>query len=401
MALLDFWRNSADAVLRLNIQQIVAAAGDGRLLDGSECSAELYHFLREVQTPFLYQYVDHCLERSFNESGLVLQDLVNEIGRRLEFEVENGLYRGRRNLVGFDGIWRSDEIPEVLVEVKTTDYITVPLEKISEYKRRLQSEGRISEHASILIVVGREDTGAIEAQIRGSRYAWDMRLISADRLSSLLNIKEKSEADSTVRQIKELLRPFEYTKIDRIIDVMFATAEDVQSGEADESVEEVPHGQQVRTSRDLLEQKRQAAADALSRKLGTSLVRHRKTLFWSPDKKLRVCVAVSKRYERDYQPYWYAYHPPWNEFLREAERAYFVLACMDRDEAYAIPLSELASNLPNLNVSARERGSYWHLALTIGKDGELLWNMPSAGRRVPLNQFSVPLDVVVHDSIGP
>lgn len=392
MALLDFWRSSAEAVLRLNIQQIVAAAGDGRLRDGSECSAELCRFLREVQTPYLYPYIEHCLERSFNESGLVLQDLVNEVGHRLEFEVENGLYRGKRNSVGFDGVWRSGEIPEILVEVKTTDYITVPLEKIAEYKRRLQAEGKISEQSSILIVVGREDTGALEAQIRGSRYAWDMRLISADRLSALLNIKEKSEADTTVRQIKELLRPFEYTKIDRIIDVMFATAEDVQSVESEEVVEDVANGRHVRTSRERLEQKRLAAADAVSNKLGTSLVRHRKTLFWSSDKKSRICVAVSKRYERDYQPYWYAYHPPWDEFLKGGDSAFFVLACMDRDEAYAIPLSDLAANLPNLNVSSRERGDYWHLALTLGEGGELLWNMPSAGKRLPLAPYAVALN---------
>ena len=32
--------------------------------------------------------------------------------------------------------------------------------------------------SSMLIVVGGEDTGDLEAQIRGSRYAWDIRLVS-------------------------------------------------------------------------------------------------------------------------------------------------------------------------------------------------------------------------------
>jgi len=34
----------------------------------------------------------------------------------------------------------------------------------------------------VLIVVGRQDTGELEAQIRGSRHAWDIRLISAEAL---------------------------------------------------------------------------------------------------------------------------------------------------------------------------------------------------------------------------
>ena len=104
---------------------------------------------------------------------------------------------------------------------------------------RCLTDGRISSESSILIVVGREDTGALEAQIRGSRHAWDVRLISVERLAKLLQIKEKSNSDATVRQIRELLQPFEYTKIDRIIDVIFSTAEDVEQ-QVDTQVNEGP-----------------------------------------------------------------------------------------------------------------------------------------------------------------
>ena len=65
-------------------------------------------------------------------------------------------------------------------------------------------------NASILIVVGREDTGALEAQVRGSRYAWDIRLISVERLLKLLQISEKSDDPSTLNQIRQLLQPFEW-----------------------------------------------------------------------------------------------------------------------------------------------------------------------------------------------
>jgi hypothetical protein len=119
--------------------------------------------------------------------------------------------------------------PGLIIEVKTTDAYNFSPDTLAQYRDRLVSESRIEGNASILIVVGREDTGALEAQIRGSRHAWDIRLISVERLLKLLQVSEKSEDPSTLRQIRQLLRPFEYTKIDRIIDVLFEAAADVET----------------------------------------------------------------------------------------------------------------------------------------------------------------------------
>ena len=94
------------------------------------------------------------------------------------------------------------------MEAKTTDYITISLDKIAQYKTCLVEEGKVTNNACVLIIVGREDTGALEAQIRGSRYAWDMRLISVERLVKLLQIKEKSNDDTTIHQIKTTLSEF-------------------------------------------------------------------------------------------------------------------------------------------------------------------------------------------------
>src|SRR5262249_37512888 len=115
---------------------------------------------------------------------------------------------------------------------KTTDYVTVQLEKLATYKEKLLKDAQVGSDAAVLIVVGREDTGALEAQVRGSRYAWDMRLISVESLIKLVQIKEKSDVPTTIMQIRQLLQPFEYTKIDRIIDVIFSTAVDVESAQS-------------------------------------------------------------------------------------------------------------------------------------------------------------------------
>jgi hypothetical protein len=105
---------------------------------------------------------------------------------------------------------------------------------------------------------GARGRSALEAQVRGSRYAWDMRLISFEGLINLVQIKEKSDDPSTLQQIRQLLQPFEYTKIDRIIDVIFTTAADVenqQGAEGQLAVEEGTH-KQIRTEPDLLNAKR-------------------------------------------------------------------------------------------------------------------------------------------------
>jgi hypothetical protein len=391
MALLNFWKNSREDVLRLRIEQVVSSAGDGQIRDASECSAELRQFFKECPAETLSEYVDQILEKPFAGSGFVLQDLVNEFGRRLDFEVEDGLYRGKPSAIGFDGIWRfGNELP-VIIEVKTTDYVAVDLETHARYKDRLIQTEKVCRDSSTLIVVGREDTGALEAQIRGSRYAWEMRLISVDRLVRLAEIKAKSGDSKTSKQIRQLLRPFEYTKVDGIIDVIFTTAVDVESQqEIEPSPEAMPEevrepSRQNRTSLELLNAKRQDAVDAFSAVKSCPLIKRGTTLFSDPDKKVRVCCAVSKRYESDYQPYWYAFHPSWNDFLGESDDSYFVLACMDREEAFAVPHSWLKANLNKFNMTDRGERSYWHVPITTLPNGHLAINMSKVGEKRDLS----------------
>ncbi|MDR3711823.1 MAG: hypothetical protein P4L51_03320 [Puia sp.] len=394
---MSFWKSAKDEVLTLSIEQVVSSAGDGILRDQSACSTEFREFLGKVPVESLFGYARHCLDKGFTRSGLALQDIVNEFGRRLEFQVEDGLYQGTRKTVGFDGIWRAPGEPDLVIEVKTTDSFTVDLDTHARYKERLLSEARLSKNASTLIVVGRRDTGALEAQIRGSRYAWDMRLISVERLIKLVQINEKSDDPNTLKQIRQLLQPFEYTKIDRIIDVIFTTAVDVETQQEleQEAPVEVEQGVSIsrpqnRTDYELLNAKRQEAVEAFSELKGKELVKRSRTLFWSSDKELRVCCAVSKKYESDYQPYWYAFHPKWDAFLAEAKDGYFVLACMDRLEAFAVPYSWILAHKHDLNMTENGERSYWHIAITTLEDGELAINTSKVGVKTPLAPYRFP-----------
>ena len=228
MPLLELWSSNPAAIGQVTIEQIVATAGSGELRDESACSQELRRYLTEVPSWKLAEYVDRCLASHFAKGGMVLQDLINELGRRLDYNVTNGRYQGTVNAVGYDGIWVSPEGHTIIAEVKTTDAYRISLDTIAGYREKLVIASRVPSQSSVLIVVGRQDTGELEAQVRGSRHAWDMRLISADSLIKLVQLKEDSEGTNTGRTIRTLLASREFTRLDQLVDVMFTTANDFE-----------------------------------------------------------------------------------------------------------------------------------------------------------------------------
>jgi len=397
MSLIELWKSKPDSFNHYKARQIVAFAGDGNIRDDSNCSQELRQYLRSTSTDRLADYAHECLEQSFPDSGLFLQDVVNEFGRRLEFDVSNGRYRGIQGAVGFDGIWKIPSGPSIVVEVKTTDTYNVSLDTISGYRSKLIENQTLDKTASVLFVVGRKDTGALEAQIRGSRHAWDMRVVGVDSLIKLVRVKEKSSEDTTVNQIRELLRPFEYTRVDRILDVVFSAANDVihdeQSIESEEPGEQVQgdSSTQDRTPQQKIDDVRLKAAFALNAKLGINLVRKRQALFEDKTVGARACITVSKRYDNAVQPYWYAYHPKWDEFLGEAQRGYMVFGCVDRSDAFAIPLFEMQKILPSLNQTTKPDGAmYWHVKFADSPSGIVMF-ASKTGERFPLQPYRIEL----------
>mgnify|MGYP001355123458 CR=1 FL=1 len=120
MPLNELFEKSKETIKSMEIAQLVAiAGGPKRLKDNTETQKDLRDFLLKIEPGKLEEYSNDCINDSFENSGFVLQDIVNEIGRRLNFCVENGLYRGNINQVGYDGIWHLPNY-DYVIEVKTT-----------------------------------------------------------------------------------------------------------------------------------------------------------------------------------------------------------------------------------------------------------------------------------------
>ncbi|HMB90868.1 MAG TPA: hypothetical protein VKP65_08475 [Rhodothermales bacterium] len=397
MPLIDLWKAKHTAVEQMTIQQIVSTAGDGKLKDNSLCEKELRFFLQQVSSDAIARYINYCLNHSFDNSGFVLQDLVNELGRRLDYDVENGLYRGKKNSIGHDGLWQSPEKHRIVVEVKTSDTYRISLDTIANYKKRLSEKLGNEDSISILIVVGNQNTGDLEAQVRGSKHAWDMRIISAKSLTKLVQIKESTEEKDTLIKIRSLLVPVEYTRVDQLIDVLFTAARDVEASiETEQGLQESDNGEKTKRKVDLtdssiLKAKREAILAAVEDRDDVRLVRKTRATYWNSDRSVRVVCTISKRYTKSgHMPYWYAYHPNWDEFLDGGERAYFVLGCVDLDIAFAIPQEVLKPILADLNTTEREDGKrYWHIKVVEEKSGEYALWIPKQAGNLSLQDYIV------------
>ncbi|MBR9814433.1 hypothetical protein GYB61_11325 [bacterium] len=325
MALQPILESNPETIQSLSIQQLVALCGDGKLRDNSDCCVELRLYLRQASNAELFAHAQSCLDTKFENSGFVLQDVVNELGRRLDFRVENGLFHGRSNTINSDGYWGSTPQEGLIVEVKTTDSYRINLDKIAKYRTDAISEGITTSKSSILIIVGRQDTGDLEAQVRGSRHAWDVRIISVEALTKLVTLKEETE-ENTVEKIREILRPIEYTRLDNIIDLAFVAAseivDDTSASEDQHDEPNTPRSIEL-TPKGELEAAREKGKLLVENEISKKLLKRSRATYWTADEahSNRATLSVSKRYKTGY--YWYTHHRTWREFVRSTNEGGF------------------------------------------------------------------------------
>jgi len=398
MPLITLWRATPETVLEMTLPTVVRMAidPDNSLRDGSPGSLEFRQFLTEIDSKKLSSFATYCLENPFTESGQVLQDIVNEIGRRMGFVAENGRYRGVRNDIGYDGIWRSAG-NSLVVEVKTTDAYAISLDVIVDYRDRLVEESRIPKDTPILIVIGRRDTSSLEAQVRGSRHAWSIRIVGVDALVKLMEVNLSTSSSDVTEKIHTILRPFEYTRIDQIVDVVFTTIEDKEQQLVEEvnpivieeeEEQEQERRTQIRTPRQTIELVKDQSISLLAKRELTALQKRRNSLYSDPSNDVHAVVVASKRYDDD--GYWYAYHDdPQRTFLIEGKRSFLVLAMTDKDFAFAIPFVEIEKVWDDLHQTVLDSGRVYKHLLTYEVNGKYHLRIRRIGNHLDLGDFKI------------
>jgi hypothetical protein len=115
-------------------------------------------------------------------------------------------------------------------------------------------------------------------------------------------------------------------------------------------------------------------------------------MFWSANKAIRVIFTISKEYapESDAAYYWFAYHSDWDSFLGDADKGFYVLGCIGRGEAYALPFDWIHARMSKLNMTKEEDRFFCHVFLYALKSGGLaLWL--TDGFLDPIDQFKLPI----------
>jgi hypothetical protein len=385
MSLVDVWKKMPETLQGKTVQQVLGLAGDGRLKDGNSTSIEFREYLAHITSSDLSIYANQCLETAFQDSGFALQDISNEVGKRLGFLLEHGRYRGTTNIVGFDGIWRTSDGVTILVEVKTTDAYRLSLDTTADYRRKLISQSKLTEDkSSILYIVGRADTGDLEAQVRGSRYAWDIRLISVEALLRLLRIKEELEDQQTVDRIRDILMPQEFTRVDGIIDLVFSATKESKKAPLEDEVEEAPLKKDKKFTKVSY---RPGCVARLQTHLKETLVKQSPAIYATPDGSIAVSVAISREYESGTGTgYWYAFHPSQKEQLEKYEKAWVTFGCGSEKQILKIPFNDFVTWLPRFNKTENEDRFYWHIIIEQNQ-GSWVILVKSGEKRIPATQY--------------
>jgi len=388
----NLWKENKELFSNKKLQQIISFIGEGKLKDNNQTCQELRELLDRVPTEVLKMYAEECLTESFTDSGFVLQDIINQIGLRLGFNVRHGLYRGKINGIGYDGLWETKENHNIIIEVKTTDAYRINLNTIANYRKKLSDAKEIDfEKSSILIIVGRKDTGDLEAQIRGSQHAWDIRLISTDALINLLNLKEKLNDAKTSHQINSILRPFEYTRVDKLIDLIFVTAQDLELDDDDEKDNVIPEkNNKKQKKKESPVTFHQECIDKIANKLNINFIKQSRSSYSDKNNTTGVTVAISKSYPvaNNRTKYWFAFHPHQREFLKQFNKAHVSYGCGSNKNIFLLDLDLILSNLDNLWTTEKNDKIYWHIVIYEEK-GNFKLQLPNKNDYLDLTKYKV------------
>ncbi len=366
----DLWNDSKDIFETKSLAQLLTFSGEGKLKDGNSTCLEFRALLKLLPTKLLEKYIEECLTAPFHSSPYALQDIVNEIGNRIGFEVIPGLYKGKKNANGYDGLWKSAD-NDMIVEVKTTDAYAINLDTIANYRSRLIESGLTEkENSSILMVVGRKDTGGLEAQIRGSKHAWDIRLISIDSLIKLLRLKEELlDDENTFRHICQILKPLEFTRLDYLIDTIFITGRDAQYIDENTQIILQSADMNVRSKGEPVHFN-DACIAKIQEKLHIQLNKQTRTLYDNKEENIGLTCAVSKNHGNEaLGKYWFAFHPHQQEALRKYQRAYVCFGCGNSDFIFLFALDAFISYLDKIRTTDNGGRKYWHIEIEIKENG--------------------------------
>jgi len=210
--------------MEFTLELLVELAGE--LEDGSRPSEKLREKLQEeATTADVDDLLQEALAGTESYHNRALQDIVNNIGQRLGFEVEYGPYRPNSR-PRYDGLWQSrdlesGEVSLVVETKKSAGFQINPNKQPGSYMDHLVAEnGLDASQVYGLIVVGEDDDdiGGVVDAVRGSEYRKRIRVITCHQLYALLAMAD--EGGLSRHQTAQVLLPMDTVNVGSLVDLI-------------------------------------------------------------------------------------------------------------------------------------------------------------------------------------
>lgn len=355
------------------------------LKDGSQESIDFREQLKAADLETIERQLDSVLSGA--SDGKVLQDIVNALGVHIGFNVEFGLYQGKKGSIGFDGYWWLPNI-HLVVECKTTDAYRISTNVVNKYAVELAAERGLSKQPDILLVVGRVETGDIEAQIRGSRLDDRMSVIGVESLLDFAKTISELAGGPATDKLRQTLVPRDHTRLDELSSLISEVVYETRQMVAIENLENAG------TSSDLDQDESKVSATAKEKILGcisaelgtlTPVPRTRNRFLSDADSARHILFAISKRHNRTDQQYWYSLPKSWVDGLGE-DGALLILHMEGDSGFYQIPWDSMRPLLSGFNLSPNRSGASWHIGLS-DTNGRVEMLLPRLNTREDIQSF--------------
>ena len=131
----------------------------------------------------------------------------------------------------------------------------------------------------------------------------------------------------------------------------------------------------------------QECVSRISAAVDIPFVKRGNTSYSSPEDKVRLVCAVSKRYQRAGKNfYWYAFHPSQQDFLSAGAQSFIAYGCGGPEKIMLIPSDKFLPLVNELNTTVKDARQYWHVQFFESSSGKLLLAL-TQGRRVDVTEY--------------
>ena len=165
----------------------------------------------------------------------------------------------------------------------------------------------------------------------------------------------------------ELLKPKEYTRIDKLIELIFLTSKDLKlDDQPEDELEEIiqTKSSQAVESRLTPVNFHDECLIKIQQKLGINFIKQTRVAYSDKEKSAGLICAISKAHKQGkFEKFWFAFHPHQRDFLKEFPKSYVSYGCGSADNTFLIPFLEFEPFVKNMWTTENEERIYWHVVI--------------------------------------